>query len=40
MVVNPFDLMQMGSAVSSSTLERVAPSFLIASGLAMRRFVQ
>jgi type IV pilus assembly protein PilM len=40
MVVNPFDLMQMGSKVSSSTLERGAPSFLIASGLAMRRFVQ
>jgi type IV pilus assembly protein PilM len=40
MVVNPFDLMQTGSAVSSSTLERLAPSFLIACGLAMRRFVQ
>jgi type IV pilus assembly protein PilM len=40
MVVNPFDLMQMGSAASSSTLEKGAPSFLIASGLAMRRFVQ
>ena len=40
MVVNPFDLMQTGSAVSASTLERLAPSFLIACGLAMRRFVQ
>jgi type IV pilus assembly protein PilM len=40
MVVNPFDLMQVGSAAPANTLERAAPSFLIACGLAMRRFVQ
>lgn len=40
MVVNPFDLMQLGSSVPKERLERNAPSFLIACGLAMRRFVQ
>ena len=40
MVVNPFDLMQVGSSVPQDRLERDAPSFLIACGLAMRRFVQ
>ena len=40
MVVNPFDLMQVGSPVSKSLLEQASPSFLVACGLAMRRFVQ
>lgn len=39
-VVNPFDLMQIGSTVDASRLESQAPSYLIACGLAMRRFVQ
>jgi len=39
-VVNPFDLMQVGSGVTKNQLEQAAPSFLIACGLAMRRFVQ
>ena len=40
MVVNPFDLMQIGPGASKERLEQAAPSFLIACGLAMRRFVQ
>lgn len=40
MVVNPFDLMQVGPSVAKDKLEREAPSFLIACGLAMRRFLQ
>jgi len=40
MVVNPFDGMQLGSAVRESRLRREAPSYLTACGLAMRRFVQ
>ncbi len=40
MVVNPFDQMQLGSAVRESRVRREAPSYLTACGLAMRRFVQ
>ncbi|MBL8334299.1 MAG: pilus assembly protein PilM [Rubrivivax sp.] len=40
MVVNPFDNMQLGSAVRESRLRREAASYLTACGLAMRRFVQ
>lgn len=40
LVVNPFDLMQMGPALNKERLDRAAPSYLIACGLAMRRFVQ
>ena len=40
MVVNPFDSMQLGSAVRESRLRREAASYLTACGLAMRRFVQ
>jgi type IV pilus assembly protein PilM len=39
-VVNPFDHMQLGSAVRDSRVRREAPSYLTACGLAMRRFVQ
>ncbi|MDE2079852.1 MAG: pilus assembly protein PilM [Burkholderiales bacterium] len=39
-VVNPFDQMQLGSAVRESRVRREAPSYLTACGLAMRRFVQ
>jgi type IV pilus assembly protein PilM len=39
-VVNPFDNMQLGSAVRESRVRREAPSYLTACGLAMRRFVQ
>ena len=38
MVVNPFDLMHLGNAVSPDRLIREAPAYLIACGLAMRRF--
>ena len=38
MVVNPFDSMHMGSGVSPDRLAREAPSYLVACGLAMRRF--
>jgi len=38
MVVNPFDLMHLGNAVSPDRLVREAPAYLIACGLAMRRF--
>ncbi len=38
MVVNPFDQMQLGGNIRSSDLRKVAPSFLTACGLAMRRF--
>jgi type IV pilus assembly protein PilM len=37
-VVNPFDNMQLGSAVRESRVRREAPSYLTACGLAMRRF--
>ncbi len=40
MVVNPFDHMQLGSAVRESRVRREAPAYLTACGLAMRRFVQ
>ncbi len=40
LVVNPFDMMELGPAIAADRLERDAPSFLIACGLAMRRFVQ
>ena len=40
MVVNPFDGMQLGSAVRESRVRRESPSYLTACGLAMRRFVQ
>jgi type IV pilus assembly protein PilM len=39
-VVNPFDLMQLGPRVDAGRLPAQAPSYLIACGLAMRRFVQ
>jgi type IV pilus assembly protein PilM len=38
MVVNPFDSMHMGSGVSPDLLVRDAPAYLVACGLAMRRF--
>ena len=40
MVVNPFDSMQLGSAVRENRIRREAASYLTACGLAMRRFVQ
>lgn len=40
MVVNPFDNMQLGSAIRESRVRREAPAYLTACGLAMRRFVQ
>jgi type IV pilus assembly protein PilM len=40
MVVNPFENMAIGSAVRESKLQREAPSYLTACGLAMRRFFQ
>jgi type IV pilus assembly protein PilM len=40
MVVNPFEGMQLGSAVRESRVRREAPSYLTACGLAMRRFAQ
>ena len=39
-VVNPFENMQLGSAVRESRVRREAPSYLTACGLAMRRFLQ
>ena len=40
MIVNPFDGMQLGSAIRETRVRREAPSYLTACGLAMRRFVQ
>ncbi|PTT78961.1 pilus assembly protein PilM [Pelomonas sp. HMWF004] len=40
MVVNPFENMAIGPAVRESKLQREAPSYLTACGLAMRRFFQ
>jgi type IV pilus assembly protein PilM len=40
MVVNPFENMNLGSAVREAKLRREAPSYLTACGLAMRRFHQ
>ena len=37
-VVNPFDAMHLGSGVSPDRLAREAPAYLVACGLAMRRF--
>lgn len=39
-LVNPFDGMQMGSAIREKKVRREAPSYLTSCGLAMRRFVQ
>jgi len=39
-VANPFHGMRLGSEVRKSRLDREAPSYLTACGLAMRRFVQ
>ncbi len=39
MVVNPFEGMEMGSAVRENKLRREAPAYLTACGLAMRRFL-
>ena len=39
-IVSPFNGMRIGSAVRESKLRREAPSYLIACGLAMRRFLQ
>ena len=38
MVVNPFDSLVLGSAVNPDRLAREAPAYLVACGLAMRRF--
>lgn len=40
MVVNPFDGMEMGAAIRASKMTREAPSYLTATGLALRRFYQ
>ncbi|MGM9516393.1 pilus assembly protein PilM [Roseateles sp. DB2] len=40
MVVNPFESMELGTAVRESKLRREAPAYLTACGLAMRRFFQ
>ena len=39
-VVNPFENMQLGSAVRENRVRREASSYLTACGLAMRRFLQ
>lgn len=39
-VINPFEGMEMGSAVREKKMRREAPSYLSACGLAMRRFLQ
>lgn len=38
MVANPFEYMEMGSSVRATKLTREAPSYLTATGLALRRF--
>lgn len=38
MVVNPFQGMDMGKAVRAAKIQREAPSYLTATGLALRRF--
>ncbi len=38
MLVNPFDGMEMGSAIREKKMRREAPSYLTSCGLAMRRF--
>ena len=40
MVLNPFEGMEMGSAVRLKKMVREAPSYLTSCGLAMRRFLQ
>ncbi|MDT9002152.1 pilus assembly protein PilM [Paucibacter sp. APW11] len=40
MVVNPFENMALGSSVREVRLQREAPAYLTACGLAMRRFFQ
>jgi type IV pilus assembly protein PilM len=40
MVVNPFEHMKLGGSVRESKVRREAPSYLTATGLAMRRFLQ
>lgn len=40
MVANPFSDMAMGSSVRANKLSREAPSYLTATGLALRRFFQ
>jgi len=40
MVVNPFESMVLGSAVREGRVQREAPSYLTACGLAMRRFFE
>lgn len=40
MVINPFDGMEMGSAVQARKIAREAPSYLTSTGLALRRFHQ
>jgi type IV pilus assembly protein PilM len=40
MVANPFDDMEMGPSVRATKLSREAPSYLTATGLALRRFFQ
>ena len=40
MIANPFDGMQMGSSVRASKMSKEAPSYLTATGLALRRFFQ
>ena len=39
-LVNPFDGMEMGSAVRENRMRREAPSYLTSCGLALRRFLQ
>ncbi len=40
MVVNPFEGMEMGAAVRTAKMMRDAPTYLTATGLALRRFYQ
>jgi len=40
MVVNPFEHMKLGGSVRDTKVRREAPSYLTATGLAMRRFLQ
>ena len=39
-LVNPFEGMEMGSAVRLKKMTREAPSYLTSCGLALRRFLQ
>jgi type IV pilus assembly protein PilM len=40
MVANPFEGMEMGAGVRTSKMMREVPSYLTATGLALRRFFQ